>query len=70
LEVQMKAWTPKRREGKWRNFLTVDEAETVAQAERDSQAAREALAAATAVLNPSRQRASQRALHAERSGAK
>lgn len=66
----MKAWTPKRREGKWRNFLTLEELSIVEGAERRSQDAREALAAATAILNPIRQRASQRALHAERSGVK
>jgi hypothetical protein len=66
----MKAWTSKRREGKWRNFLTEEEQAVVARAERDSQAAREALAAATAILNPIRQRAAHRALNAERSRAK
>lgn len=64
----MKAWTPKRQAGKWRNFLTAEEASIVEGAERQGQTAREALAAATAILNPIRQRAAQRALHAERAG--
>lgn len=64
----MSTWTPKRREGKWRNFLTAEEVEAVVRAELVGQEAREKLAAATATLNPIRQRASQRALHAERAG--
>ena len=64
----MTGWTPKRAEGKWRNFLTPLEAVEVAEAERDSARAKQDLALATAKLNPIRQRASQRALHAERSG--
>lgn len=66
----MKAWTPKRREGKWRDFLTAEEQAEVSAAEQASRDAKERLAAATAVLNPIRQRASQRALHAERAGAR
>lgn len=64
----MKPWTPKRPQGKWREFLTADELVEVANAERESQEAKDKLAAATARLNPIRQRASQRALHAERAG--
>lgn len=64
----MKPWTPKRPVGKWRNFLTSDEVAAVADAERESQEAKDKLAAATARLNPIRQRAAQRALHAERCG--
>jgi hypothetical protein len=64
----MKPWTPKRQVGKWRKFLTADEVSVVADAERESQEAKDKLAAATARLNPIRQRAAQRALHAERSG--
>lgn len=64
----MKAWTPKRRESKWRNFLTEEEQDAVAVAERQASDAKASLAAATAVLNPIRQRAAHRALYAERAG--
>lgn len=64
----MKPWTPKRPLGKWRDFLTVEEVAAVAEAERASREAKDRLAEATARLNPIRQRAAQRALHAERSG--
>lgn len=66
----MKAWTPKRQEGKWRNFLTTDEQVTVAILEGESEELKKRLANVTGNLNPIRQRAAQRALAAERSGEK
>jgi len=70
LEDLMTGWQPKRRERKWREFLTSEEMVTVSLLEGEGEALRSRLAAITASLNPIRQRASQRALHAERAGAK
>jgi hypothetical protein len=60
------AWAPRGRKWPWYDFLTDDERAEVAIVERDSWEAKRKLAAATAILNPIRNRAIQRAKYAAR----
>lgn len=63
-------WKPRSHQWPWHDFLTADEAAIVADAERKSASAKQALAEATAILNPIRNRAIQRAKYDAQRSAK